>query len=86
MRVGQNVSGVTHTIRVIRGKTGIQSYNISATANGVTFSASGNTTAGPQGSEFDIWFTASGTPTAAGNITFTTNTNPAITFTRTIDP
>lgn len=86
MRVGQNVSGVTHTIRVIRGKTGIQSYNISATANGVTFSASGNTTAGPQGNEFDIWFTASGTPTAAGNITFTTNTNPAITFTRTIDP
>jgi hypothetical protein len=86
MRVGQNVSGVTHTIRVIRGKTGIQSYNISATANGVTFSASGSTNSGAVGRPFDIVLTASGTPTAAGNISFNSDTNPVMTFTRTINP
>jgi uncharacterized protein (TIGR02145 family) len=86
MRVGENVSGVTHTIRVIRGRSDARSYNISATANGVTFSASGIDPGGPINSEFDIWLTASGIPTAAGNITFNTNTNPVMTFTRTIDP
>jgi uncharacterized protein (TIGR02145 family) len=86
MKVGENVSGVTQTIQVIRGRSGILSYNISATANGVTFSASGNTTSGNIGQTFDIVLTASGTPTAAGNISFNSNTNPVITFTRTIDP
>jgi hypothetical protein len=85
MTVGSPVSGVSQTIRVTLGNS-LRSYDISAIANGVTFSASGLTNTGSAGRTFDIVLTASGTPTAAGNISFNSNTNPVMTFTRTIDP
>ncbi len=55
-------------------------YNISTTANGVTFTGTG-TFAGT-GAQ-NIVLTASGTPTAAGDNTFTLNTRPNCNFNRT---
>lgn len=52
----------------------IGTYNISATANGVTFAASGTfTSTGVQ----EIVLTATGTPIAKGNYTFILNTGPS---------
>ena len=86
MKVGVLVSGVTQTIAVTLSSTAIRSYNISAIANGVTFSASGNTDTGDVGRTFNITLNATGTPTAAGTINYNTNTTPVMTFSRTIDP
>lgn len=86
MTVGEPVSNVSQTIRVTLSTTAVRTYNISAIANGVTFSASGSTNSGAVGRTFDIVLTATGTPTAAGNISFNSDTNPVMTFTRTINP
>jgi uncharacterized protein (TIGR02145 family) len=76
---GTPVSGVTQTITATVNTVG--TYNISTTnANGVTFAGSG-TFAGT-GSQ-NIVLTATGTPTAMGNNTFTLNTTPNCSFSRT---
>ncbi len=71
-------TGVTQTIQVTTSKAG--SYNISATAHGVTFAGSGNLIKGTQ----NIILTATGTPTVAGTDTFKLNTTPNCSFTRAI--
>jgi hypothetical protein len=81
MSVGTGVSGVTQTITATVTTAG--TYNISTTANGVTFSASGNFAG--TGNQ-NITLTASGTPTATGSNSFTLNTSPNCSFTRTTLP
>lgn len=78
LTAGVAPSGVTQTITatVTTGGT----YNISATANGVTFSGTGTVVAGSQ----SIILTATGTPTATGNANFILNTSPNCNFNRTI--
>jgi hypothetical protein len=83
MNVGVSVSGVTQTIRATISTTTSCTYNISAIANGVTFSGSGTFTSGTANRTLDIVLTASGTPTAAGTNGFTINTTPTLTFNRT---
>jgi uncharacterized protein (TIGR02145 family) len=78
MTTGVSVSGVTQTITATVGAVG--TYSISATANGVTFAGSG-TFAGT-GAQ-NIVLTATGTPTAAGSHSFTLNTTPNCSFSRT---
>jgi alpha-tubulin suppressor-like RCC1 family protein len=75
---GTAVTGVTQTITVDVATAG--TYNISASVAGVTFAASGTLAAGLQ----DIVLTATGTSSAAGTISFTLNTTPNCTFTRSI--
>ncbi|SMP29903.1 fibrobacter succinogenes major paralogous domain-containing protein [Flavobacterium hercynium] len=71
MEAGTPVSGVSQTITVTVSVPG--SYDISATENGVTFSARGNfTSAG----NHDIVLHATGIPLVAGNHTFALNTSP----------
>ena len=77
LTVGAAVSGVTQTITATVAAAG--TYSITATANGVTFSGSG-TFAGT-GSQ-NIVLTASGTPTAAGSSSYTLNTTPGCSFSR----
>jgi hypothetical protein len=78
LTVSSAVSGVTQSIDVT--VTSVGSYNISASANGVIFSGSGVfTTTGAQ----TIVLTASGTPQAVGTQTYTLNTTPNCSFTRT---
>ena len=73
------VSGVSQTITVNVTKLG--TYNISAVANGVTYSDFGTFTAlGLQ----DITLNASGTPTTTGNFVYTINTSPNVTFNRNV--
>ena len=80
MTVGVAVTGVTQTITAT--VTTIGTYSISTTANGVTFAASGTFAAtGAQ----NIMLTATGTPTAVGSNSFTLNTTPNCSFTRTTD-
>ncbi|OXA84497.1 hypothetical protein B0A66_20980, partial [Flavobacterium hercynium] len=81
MEAGVPVSGVSQTITATVSVPG--SYDISATENGVTFSARGNfTSAG----NHDIVLHAAGTPVAAGNHTFALNTSPnSCSFTRTTE-
>jgi uncharacterized protein (TIGR02145 family) len=75
------VSGVTQTINITVGTIG--SYNISAVANGVTFSATGTfTSTGTQ----DLVLIATGTPVASGTNTFTLNTTPNCSFNITTIP
>ena len=74
---GTAVSGVTQDVTFTVATAG--EYNISAMANGVTFSGSG-TFAGT-GSQ-TITLTASGTPTAAGTHTYTLSTSPNCSFDR----
>lgn len=75
---GDLVSGVTQTITVDVKTVG--SYDISATANGVTFNAMGNFTR--LGSQ-DVLLTATGIPTQFGTHTFALNTSPnSCSFTR----
>jgi hypothetical protein len=77
LTAGVAVSGVTQTINVTVGTIG--TYSISATANGITFSATGTfTTTGAQ----NVILTASGTPSTVGTNTFTLNTTPNCSFTR----
>jgi formylglycine-generating enzyme required for sulfatase activity len=80
MTAGVAVSGVTQTITA--NVTTAGTYSISTTANGVTFAGSG-TFAGT-GAQ-DIVLTANGTPTAAGSNTFTLNTTPNCSFSRSVD-
>lgn len=71
MTAGIPVSGVTQTITAIVGTVG--AYDIKATSNGVTFSASGNfVSAGPH----NIILYAAGTPITAGTHSFTLDTSP----------
>ncbi len=73
MQQGVAVSGVTMIIYA--NVTALGTYNISTTTNGVTFSASGTfTNLGCQ----QIILTGSGTPTASGTFTWSTNTTPSI--------
>lgn len=75
--IGKDPVSVTQTITATVTTAG--TYNISATANGVTFSGSG-TFAGT-GSQ-NIVLTASGTPTAVGTSNFALNTTPGCSFSR----
>ena len=78
MTASTAVSGVTQTINVTVGTVG--TYSISATANGVTFAGTGTfATTGAQ----NVILTATGTPTAAGSNSFTLNTTPNCSFSRT---
>lgn len=81
MTSGTAVSGVTQTITAT--VTSVGTYNISTTNNGVTFAASG-TFAGT-GAQ-NIVLTATGTPTSgtASPYTYTLNTTPNCSFTRTV--
>ncbi|MFN5774288.1 MAG: hypothetical protein ACK447_14505, partial [Flavobacterium sp.] len=81
MTEGTAVSGVTQTITAT--VTTVGTYNISTTANGVTFAATG-TFAGT-GAQ-NIVLTATGTPTTAGSSSFTLNTTPNCSFSRTTNP
>ena len=75
LTTGITVSGVTQTINVTVGIIG--TYSISATANGITFAATGTfTNTGAQ----NIILTATGTPIASGTNTFTINTTPNCNF------
>ena len=73
MTVGNQVTGVTQVVTA--NVTVAGSYNITATANGVTFSSGLHTFAGtgPQ----PVTLTASGTPAAAGRHNFVLNTSDA---------
>lgn len=72
LKVGTPVSGVRQSITATVIKTG--TYTIAASANGVTFSASGTFVAlGNQ----TIQLSATGTPIAKGNNTFILNTGPS---------
>jgi hypothetical protein len=78
MTAGVPASGVTQTF--IANVISAGSYSITTSANGVTFVASGIfTETGNQ----EITLTASGTPTEVGTYTYTSNTNPNASFTRT---
>ncbi|OYQ39650.1 hypothetical protein CHU92_04575 [Flavobacterium cyanobacteriorum] len=79
---GTTVSGVTQTITAT--VTTVGTYNITATSNGVVFTGTGTFTGtGAQ----TIVLTATGTPTNAGSNSFTLNTSPNCSFTRTVtDP
>jgi uncharacterized protein (TIGR02145 family) len=81
MEAGVAVSGVTQTITA--NVTVVGTYSISTTANGVTFAASGNFAGtGAQ----NIVLTASGTPMNPGGHSFTLNTTPNCSFSRTTVP
>jgi hypothetical protein len=77
MVTGAAVDGVTQVISVNVSKAG--SYNLSATANGVTFAGAGTVALGNQ----NIVLSATGTPAALGANNFTINTTPSCTFSRT---
>jgi uncharacterized protein (TIGR02145 family) len=78
MTAGVAVSGVSQTITATVTTAG--TYDISSTTNGVTFAASG--TFGGTGAQ-GIVLTATGTPTAGGTDSFTLNTSPNCSFSRT---
>lgn len=78
LQLGTAVSGVTQTITATVTTAG--TYNIIASANGVTFVGTGYVAAGTQ----NIVLTASGTPQATGTFTYTLNTNPNCSFTRSV--
>ncbi|SIQ53150.1 hypothetical protein [Chryseobacterium sp. RU33C] len=76
LSTGIPANGVTHTVIATVEKPG--NYFITATANGVTFFASGVfTTTGVQ----EITLTAVGTPSATGTFTYNLNTSPSCSFT-----
>jgi hypothetical protein len=75
---GTAALGVTQTITATVTQAG--TYSISTTANGVTFAASG--TFASTGAQ-NIVLTATGTPTAGGANSFTLNTTPNCSFSRT---
>jgi hypothetical protein len=78
LQLGTAVSGVTQTITATVTTAG--TYNIIASANGVTFVGTGYVAAGTQ----NIVLTASGTPQATGTFTYTLNTNPNCSFNRSV--
>ena len=78
LTTGITVSSVTQIINITVGTIG--TYSLIAIANGITFAASGTfTTTGTQ----DVILIASGTPTLSGTNTYTLNTTPNCSFTRT---
>jgi uncharacterized protein (TIGR02145 family) len=79
MKAGVDATGITQVIRYYASKSG--TYDVSATANGVTFSSKGNLLTG--GVRY-ITLTASGTPTQTGNFNFTLNTNQGFTLNHTV--
>jgi uncharacterized protein (TIGR02145 family) len=79
LKSGINASGITQVVRYVAQKSG--TYDVSATANGVTFSSKGNMLIG--GVRY-ITLTASGTPTVAGNFDFTLNRTPSFTLNHTV--
>jgi len=77
MSAGSPVQNVSQTITATVIKVG--TYNISTTANGVTFAASGSFTATGQQ---DVILVASGTPGSTTPVTYTINTSPNCNFNR----
>lgn len=75
------VSGVNQKLRALVSTTP-GTYKIATSQNGITFSGEG--TFSTANALYDVVLTASGIPTNAGTYTFTTNTTPSFTFTRTI--
>lgn len=78
--VGTAVSGVTQTITATVTTAG--TYSITATANGIVFTGAG--TFASTGAQ-TVVLTATGTPTTAGSNSFTLNTAPNCSFTRTVN-
>ena len=74
-------SGVTQTITAT--VTAVGTYNISTTINGITFSGSGYFVAT---GDRAVLLTAAGTPSLGGFHTFTLNTTPNCSFTRSTGP
>jgi len=77
MYAGIAVSDVTHTVTATVANVG--SYNISVTANGITFAGAG--TFSGTGAQAVV-LTASGTPTASGTFNYPLPTSPTCSFTR----
>jgi hypothetical protein len=78
MTVGNLITtGTNRAQRIVANVTTVGTYNISATNNGVTFSRAG--TFGSPGNN-GILLIPSGRPIASGTFTFTTNTNPSVSF------
>ncbi|NBA78878.1 hypothetical protein GOQ04_25220, partial [Emticicia sp. ODNR4P] len=73
---GTAVSGVTQSLQVTVTTAG--TYNISASANGVTFAGTGTVATGTQ----TIVLTATGTPLVATSGSYTLNTTPNCSFSR----
>ncbi len=78
MTAGVAVLGVTQTITA--NVTTAGTYNITTTANGVTFTGSGTVAAGTQ----DILLTATGTPATTGTFSYLLSTTPNCSFSRTV--
>lgn len=78
---GVEISGVSQKIRALVSTTP-GTYKIISTQNGITFAGEGNFPTA--NALYDVVLTATGIPTNTGTYTFTTNTVPAKTFTRTI--
>ena len=86
MIAGVPVSDVYQTINAkVIGYPVYPNFNVSASNNGVTFSAIGEFVDGPfsEGGVNNILLTASGTPTSHGTFNYVLNTTPSVTFSRT---
>lgn len=79
LTVGKEVEDVTQKINVTVGVSG--SYYVTATSNGITFVGAGMWSS--QGA-YEVTLYGSGTPLVAGTSTFSLNTNPQCTFTRSV--
>lgn len=77
---GQVVENVYQKIRAYVTTPG--TYKILTTQNGITFTGSGNFPS--SNALYDVVLTGSGVPISAGTYTFTTNTVPSKSFTRTV--
>lgn len=77
---GQVVENVYQKIRAYVTTPG--TYKILTTQNGITFTGSGNFPS--SNALYDVVLTGSGVPISAGTYTFTTNTDPSKSFTRTV--
>lgn len=78
---GAVVSGVNQKLKALVSTTP-GTYKIVSTQNGITFTGEGNFPTA--NALYDVVLTATGIPTNAGTYTFTTNTTPSFTFTRTV--
>lgn len=79
LTTGVPATGITQTI--IATVVSVGTYNISSTSNGVTFA--GNGTFSATGNQ-NVVLTATGTPTNSGSNSFSLNTVPTCSFTKTI--
>ncbi len=77
---GQVVENVYQKIRAYVTSPG--TYKILTTQNGITFTGSGNFPS--SNALYDVVLSGSGVPISAGTYTFTTNTDPSKSFTRTV--